>query len=113
MGFFSFGWFIITLVGLIGTGVAIYLYTVRKPVEWWVWALLILGLVVAIIGVLIGVYQYEEKIAWVKQENLRYEETKPDYLRGYNLQGYKHIYHSGQPEIVSGSTGTKIFYRSQ
>ena len=90
MGFFGFGWIILTLAGVIAAGIAIFFYTARKPVEWWYWLLLISGLIIAIIGVLIGVYQYEEKVAWVKQEHLRYEEERPNYVRGYK---YNHVYH--------------------
>ena len=90
MAFFGWGWIILTLAGVIAAGIAIYLYTAHKPVKPYYWIILIAGLIVAIIGVLIGVYQYEEKIVWVKQEHLRYEEEKPNYVRSYN---YEHVYH--------------------
>ena len=70
MGFFSGGWIFVTILGAIIAAAAVVIYTVKKPVEWYTWALLIGGLVLAIIGLLIGVIQYEEEVALIKKEHL-------------------------------------------
>lgn len=70
MGFFSGGWIFITILGTLIAAASILIYTIKKPVEWWVWGLLIGGLIVAIIGLLIGVVQYEEEVAFIKKEHL-------------------------------------------
>lgn len=60
MSFFTSAWFWLAVIGIILVIVAIVLYTTRKPVEWWVWAILIAGVILAVLAVIIGVVQREK-----------------------------------------------------